>query len=96
MLANLALVNGLTMYNFSKVAYNSASIVVVTWIQSVFMLLPLIAMPVYVLRKKLQECLKALKLRKKRKQEVEMDELPSRLVCELNATSIEESYSIME
>lgn len=94
---NLAMINCLTMYNFAMVQRNDTRYTLaISCIQSVLILLPLIVMFLCLLRtflhlKYLYERVKTWK----KKEEWPEEEMPSRLACELNDLTIEESYSQM-
>ena len=91
LLFNLVIINSLTMYNFANVSYNTGSNMIdaIIYIQAILVLLPLVAMLLYALRR---GALHWKRLLCKRKREPEDDELPARIVQELNILSSGSTY----
>lgn len=90
---NLATINGLTMYNFAKVTYDTTTnmVTVISWTQTILILLPLVVMILHVLRKVLHCNTLAQKVKRKQ-EEASDDELPARLVYDMDDLS---SYKSM-
>lgn len=89
---NLATINGLTMYNFAKVTYDTSMVTVISWIQTILILLPLVVMLLCVL-KRVFHCNALVKRIKNKQEETLDDELPARLVYAMDDLSC---YKSME
>lgn len=95
---NLAIINSLTIYNYTQLTYNNASLVTaLSWMQAILILLPLVVMVMCVLWKALHCKTLAQKVKGKQEQMLDGDdELPSRLVYEMYDQDKENHYKSME
>ena len=94
---NLATINGLTMYNYAQLTYNDTSLVTaVSLVQTVLILLPLVAMVMCVLWRALRCKTLTQRLKSTQREMFDDDELPSRLVYEMDDKDSAEHYKSME